>query len=478
MPATLPQHRMAWTIGLALIWIFLRWISGFDGLYGQDAHEYLRYAVAVKAWLVAGVDPGFSRWPPGYPMAAALLSFFGPSVLLSTQLVSGIAWLLAFWVGAATLSRLHSSPRVTAYWALLFCLSPFLLRVALSSMSDMAAIAWGCAFVNGSVSWLATRRPFQLGTAFLCLGLATATRFSAPIVLGPLAVWLLLGALRRGDGRAFGAALVGAAAPLGWAYRMSSVQSLALSNAEEWDSHNLFARSFSTESGGDQTYLLPNLLASLTPLVDPGFCFLGIVLLVFVKAADFRAAPLLVLASSWVVFALFLSGLALQNDRHHLASFSLAMTLLFPAFDRFMSLAAHRRTPWAATVTVVVVQCGLLALASRALLAGQRQELVIAQRLRAERAATLFSFGFTQALRNRGIPQNAVDLWDTKPTFARTGDLVLFAPERLSAQWRNQPLMDNFATLRPRLSAAPLQDFGSGWGLYRIERASELASEK
>ena len=469
---TAAQHRVPWTIGLALIWVGLRWASGFDGLYGQDAHEYLRYSVALKTWLGAGIDPGFSRWPPGYPMAAALLSFLGPSVLLSTQLVSGIAWLLAFWFGAETLSRLYSSRRVSAYWALFFCLSPFLMRVALSSMSDMVAIALGCAFVSRSVAWLETGRPAQLGTAFLCLGLAGATRFSAPLVLGPLAGWLLLSALRRRDGRAFGAALLGGGIPLVWAHRMSSVQTLALSNAEEWDWRHALARSFSTESAGTQSYLFPNIVASFTPLVDPGFCFLGIVLLVLVRRGDFSPGPIRVMALSWMVFALFLSGLALQNDRHHLASFPLAISCLFPAYDRFMNsvgaAGTSRERRWASTAAMMAAQLGLLALASRTLLAGQRQELLIAERLRGEPSVTLFAFGFTQALRNRGVPQSVVELWDTEPTFARTGDLVLFAPQRLATQWRNRPLMKNFDMLKPRLSSASLGDVGGGWFLYRV----------
>jgi len=117
----------------------------------------------------------------------------------------------------------------------------------------------------------------------------------------------------------------------------------------------------------------------------------------------------------------------------------------------------------------LVAQLGLLGLATRALIANQRQEVLITRRLRSYPPVTLFSFGFSLALQNRGVPQRVVELWDTAPTGARPGDLVLFAPEPLAAKWRGQPLMKNFDRLRPFLAQPPLEDFGDGWFLYRVD---------
>lgn len=458
-------------MGLALVWIACRMLSGFDGLYGQDAHEYLRYATALRNWLITGTDPGFSRWPPAFPLSAALLSLGGISVAAATQAVSFLAWLAAFWFGAAAVERLHGGRNAVAYWALFFALSPFLMRVALSSMSDMLAIAWECASIAFALRWLGERRPRHAALAALCFSCGAATRFSVPLVLGLPALGLLAEMFRTRDGRALAAAALGGLGPAALAIRASSLGMLALSNAEEWSAANMLARSFHTASAGSQAWPLPNIVASFVPLIHPGFCVAGLLLLARARREDLEAPATRALTLGWLTFALFLAGLALQNDRHRLASFPLVMMVLFPSFERLsaglMSRFGSPAMPRTAVTVLIAVQLGLLAGASRALLSAQRQEVRIAERLRREPPVTLFTFSFTLALQNRGAPQRLVELWNTPPADARPGDLVLFAADRLAAQWNGHPLMAHFAVLRPRLGP-PIEDFGGGWLLYPV----------
>ena len=50
----------------------------FDGLYGQDAFAYFRYARALWPWLLRGEPPPIYYWPAGYPLLVALaLPLFG-----------------------------------------------------------------------------------------------------------------------------------------------------------------------------------------------------------------------------------------------------------------------------------------------------------------------------------------------------------------------------------------------------------------
>ena len=41
-----------------LILITLRYVLNFDGLYGQDAYEYLRYSKEIHTFLLTGSNPG------------------------------------------------------------------------------------------------------------------------------------------------------------------------------------------------------------------------------------------------------------------------------------------------------------------------------------------------------------------------------------------------------------------------------------
>src|SRR5690349_8786636 len=50
----------------------------FDGLYGQDAFAYVRYARALWPWLMRGERLPLYLWPAGYPLLVALaLPLFG-----------------------------------------------------------------------------------------------------------------------------------------------------------------------------------------------------------------------------------------------------------------------------------------------------------------------------------------------------------------------------------------------------------------
>src|SRR5215210_3248048 len=44
----------------------------FDGLYGQDAFAYFRYAQALWPWLLRGEPLPVYYWPAGYPLLVAL----------------------------------------------------------------------------------------------------------------------------------------------------------------------------------------------------------------------------------------------------------------------------------------------------------------------------------------------------------------------------------------------------------------------
>src|SRR5215213_10787941 len=52
----------------------------FDGLYGQDAFAYFRFARALWPWLLHGERLPIYYWPAGYPLLVALaLPLFGGS---------------------------------------------------------------------------------------------------------------------------------------------------------------------------------------------------------------------------------------------------------------------------------------------------------------------------------------------------------------------------------------------------------------
>jgi hypothetical protein len=64
----------------------LAWVNGFDGLYGQDAFAYYRYAVVALREQLYPPPPFF--WPPGYPLLILLTTILVGITPLAGQLIS------------------------------------------------------------------------------------------------------------------------------------------------------------------------------------------------------------------------------------------------------------------------------------------------------------------------------------------------------------------------------------------------------
>jgi hypothetical protein len=103
-------------------------ILGFDGLYGQDSYEYLRYSIEIKKFFLTGIHPGHSYWTAGFPILAALFSFLFPANL-SIQLVSFLSLygvLYFTWRLIMLLYKEHSNALIFLSTALL--LSPIYIE--------------------------------------------------------------------------------------------------------------------------------------------------------------------------------------------------------------------------------------------------------------------------------------------------------------------------------------------------------------
>ena len=122
--------------------ILLAYLLPFNGLYGQDAHEYLRLSRVFFARMsgeAAAAGVGHSELAGGYPVAGAVLQWLIPDAVLALQLVSWLSagagiWLfgrlLVLWApGTSPGSRV-------SFAVLMLALSPYFVRAGLSVMSD------------------------------------------------------------------------------------------------------------------------------------------------------------------------------------------------------------------------------------------------------------------------------------------------------------------------------------------------------
>jgi hypothetical protein len=138
----------------ALIW-------GFNGLYGQDAHEYLRQSqVIFSRWQgqplpVASI--GDAAFGGGYPLLAALLRWVVGNPVLALQMANGLAAVACLALFVAVLTLLSHGARNESRWAyalLGMAISPAFVRAGLVSMSDAAGLAFAMAAFYGALKSL------------------------------------------------------------------------------------------------------------------------------------------------------------------------------------------------------------------------------------------------------------------------------------------------------------------------------------
>jgi hypothetical protein len=191
--------RAAWPFGVALLIAGVtRLLFPFDGLYGQDAFAYFRFARAIGPHLLHGTPLPDLFWPRGYPAAVAALLPIAGGGPFAGQLVSALA---TAWAAAATfllvreLDRCRgvaNDPTAPLVAGLCVAASGIVLRTGQVVMADGLAIG-----LAATVLWCFARfvregrGPWLVGCA-LALAWGAVTRWQLGLLALPLAAAALL----------------------------------------------------------------------------------------------------------------------------------------------------------------------------------------------------------------------------------------------------------------------------------------------
>lgn len=453
--------------------------SGFNGLYGQDAHEYLRLGRAYFEWLHGGVWPqGYSELAGGYPFAAALLRFVVRDPILALQMVSWVSAGLSLWLFDALLRQLtpgaYASSR-RANTALLLGLAPFFVRASATVMSDAFGLMLVLAtLLNGLRALEDSRGRHALAAAFLG-ALAIFTRFSSIALLLPLALTMAWALMARGRWLLFlGSILAGAIGLLPLVFMLGQAEGGLLHHSmfQDWSLWNIFHRSFNTINGA-QVYLLPNgLYALLYPFVYPGFFMLLPALFMLAKKTDLHLPTKRILLACLVAHLCLLMTVAGQNPRHLLPDYVLLLLLMFPAWDRFYAYGFYF---FKRLIT------GLLALGLTVQLVFTAYFMYpVAQRFRLEKSvaaavqkavppdATIYGFDLDISLKSYLPEAHILNLWEKRYPVFQPDAFVLFNAPKLRAQWAGQNPMLNWEELEQYYDLEEVVKMKDGWVLYRI----------
>jgi hypothetical protein len=446
-------------------------ITGFNGLYGQDAHEYFRYSKALHEFFVSGKNPGDYFWPVLFPLAGALLSFVF-SAIFSLQLTSILSFVISIYLLEKILNILYLKSRleIRTYLVLLFFLSPYLLRASMVVMSDMLSLMFVlAAFYFFYKHWYFRRNKFLVAfTAFSTA--AIATRYASFILLAIPAVIILSRFVKKFSLPVLLLTIVVSAiiiAPHLLIRQSNPTAFLHNSWLENWSMKNLFLATFDTQDGHAK-YLFPNFIYAFFNWFHPGFLFAGILLFVFVKKVGYRRNTIRIIIGSVFLYAIFIAGIPYQNLRFLILPFPLVLIILFPVALDILRKFSTKQNQWIIGF-VSIMQLVIFIRVFIPFYQLNKLEKAIVYELRDNKEnGPVYTFEMEGALHSYGVRNEIYGLWDKECDSIKTPALLLFNEDKFSKQWVGTKVMANYEEIKKR-KLTDLRDFGYGWKLSKIE---------
>ncbi|MBL7825619.1 MAG: glycosyltransferase family 39 protein [Saprospiraceae bacterium] len=469
--------------GLAL----LSWLLAFNGLYGQDAHEYVRQCRAiVDAWsggLASAVTLGDSQFAQGYPVAGALLTYLTGDPILGLQIISWVAYAASVFALERLLNLLSHGSRADSrvvFIGLGLALSPVFVKAGFTVMSDSLALAFALGAFYYGLKWLEQHRGRDVRWAAFLTALAVSTRPAMGALIFPMALVIGLQLLERRRWSLFFGALLLAALVL-WPQLIR--QQGLLSNlgqhslVQNWSATHFFQRSFSDLNSGNAVYAVPNILYLLFPLFHPGFCLTLAGLWLLAKKTDLALVSKRVIVAGIIVYLLLIGGLPHQNLRYLLPVYALLLLLFFPSWDRMYCYGLYffKRLTWSIIGVTCLVQLFFSVRTVMPVIQRNHLEKAIAEHVRRHvpSGSVVYGFDMDVAMRTYLPELEWRNMWIERYQQFPPGSFVLFNEALLKAQWAGKNPMLNWADMHTSCRLEEIADenkhLKNGWTLYRFD---------
>lgn len=458
---------------LVLIFISIRYVIGFNGLYGQDSYDYLRFTNALSIYFKTGNDPGSFFWPVNYPVLGAVLSFFIPSKVLALQLISYLGLVVSFILIFKIIETMYQIPGkiLLVYLSLSFILSPYMLRASVVVMSDMLALVFSLATFLSIINYLKTdyRPYFLMALAFSLL--AGFTRHHTFVIMILPMVYAVYIIVKRKDYTLMLFSIfisIFAVFPTIW---LKGNEFSAFTDHQwflDWSPQNWFKNKFTT-SDGQANYLFPNIIYGFYYMVHPGFIFPGIVLIIFVRKIDFKNPIAQLIIAMVILNGLFIGGIPFQNLRFHILIYPFVLILLSPAIVRLDSKIStkHILKP-VLLIFVVLIQITLFVYLFEKFYSSNKLEKLIAATISDYPGNPVYTFAIDQAIKTYTPEKDVKNIWYNKYENFDKGSLFLFNEKKFKKQWEGKNPWINWQNANRNYTLETLEILPEGWVLYEI----------
>ncbi len=455
---------------ITLITILL--VLGFDGLYGQDAYEYLRYTKAFVSFFKNGEDPGDYFWPVYYPLIGSIFSLLLKNEVFVLQLISVTSIGICLVYLKKIISLVYDTKNyIFIYVILFFAGAPYVFKVGVSIMSDMLATCFIVLTFYQGILYTKEKHIKHLYIAAIFAISAIMTRYASGVVICPLFIYLLPKFFKH---KHFYFHLL----PIVFIIGILSYPHLYIrsNNATEFLNHNwitswsfkhLFLSEFTTPDGF-QSYTTPNIVYSFYNLFHPSYFFLGLPLLVFIKKEIFKSTWIRLFVISIAVYAIFLAGIPFQNKRFLLLSFPLILIICYPVFLKAIFLLKTPIYQYLCIVTILFIQISLIYFSFKPIIKRVTLEKELFALMSPYQNNTLYSFDIDIALQGRGLLFDYKNMFLDLYTNFEKDDLILFNYKKFEQQWNNKNPMINWDYANKHYNLTLINSLDNGWELYKI----------
>lgn len=460
-------------VSAVLICLFFRFVVGFDGLYGQDSYEYLRYANSIKTYLTKGISPGDYFWPLWYPITGVLVSFIVQDMALSLQLVSALSLAIVVLNSSKIIRLLNPglNNRMNNLYSILFIgLSSYVFRLGFIVMSDMLTLAFVVTCFYYLITATSSLKFHHILLGFVLASLACMTRYPAFIIVAPMCIYTGWVFIRKNKNWYYIiAVLIISLVPLipHILIRYNRVTAFIHHDwLTLWSIKNFFKSHFVSQDGAS-TYLLPNILYSFGGLFHPRYSLFAIFLLV----AGFRKIRwnriTLVITISITTYLFFIAGIPFQNNRFLLLGQPLLMIVIFSA-------AYHLIHPWKSTVKVtmialtLVVQTTLLPLGFYSVFVRNRFERNLHQYLKTINSPSIYTMDVDIALTGRGYPSPIYNIFTQIYPDPDTTAIIIYNEKSFNRQWKGMNPAINWNNFNRSFELKEIKHFSNGYSVYRF----------
>lgn len=464
------------TLAIFLLALVIIIVFDFNGLYGQDTHEYFRMSQVIADYLLGkGEMEGF-YWTIMYPLLGALLQILtgeSPYVLQAISLLShlGSVIILLKYTG-----RNYSEKSAILFIVIGYAFCPVMLKDGFLVMSESLTVFFLCGSIYYYNRYKKTSKLNSLIYWFFFVAFALFTRYPVFILLIPQGISVFVKIVKTGKHHylAIGLTIIVLISLPEMLISVTSPEGGGLFDnyfLQNWSILNLFRSSFLT-ADGTQVYTLLNLFFVSKLFWYPVFFSPFLLLLFWSKAKNFFRSEQLVLTSSVILYLVFAAGFPFQNIRILVLAFPFLIILginPFVSWYKWMKSAGHEVICNYGLLLVLFAQISLFFYLISGFAKRNHFEKEVAKYVESLDNKRFFGYDLDVSVNSylgdtKRIENLIIELHEFKD-----GDVLLFNKAQYDRVWTKSNVQKNLQRALYRHDTIRIHSFENSWTVYELK---------